>query len=481
MQQCKHHIISLLFIGSVVTAQAAPLWHDADKTDLDSIALKTDTFVNVSKKVQPAVAFISTTQEVKQQGGFGEFGPGPEGMEPDMQDFFERFFRMPRRNQKQLQQGLGSGFIINEEGYIVTNNHVVERATEIKVTLVDDEEYSAKIIGRDENTDLALLKINAKHTFPFVKFGDSDRLRVGDVVVAVGNPFGLDHTVTQGIVSQKDRSIGFGRYDQFIQTDASINPGNSGGPLLNINGDVIGINAAIKGMNTGIGFAIPANVAKAVITQLKDKGKVTRGMIGVFIQKLTPSLRQALKLGSNKNGALVSSVVAGSPSEKAGILQRDVIIEFDGKEVKDDRTLPLLVAHTTVGKKVEVVVLRDGAKKSFDLVVEELREDNRKSGQGAPSLDKEDIGIAVQDLTPETAKKFGLERNEAGVVITDVEDNSLAQRQGLARGDIILEVNRKSIKAVSDYRTTMKGLKSGDTVLFLVKRGEGTIFIAFTL
>ncbi len=328
------------------------------------------SFADLVEKVKPAVVNISTETTVRIPGNpFRHFfGPDEEG---PFGDFFKRFFGdIPDRELK--QQSLGSGFIIDKDGYIITNNHVVEGADEIKVKLADKREFKARVVGRDPKTDLALIKISSIFKdLPTLPLGDSDKIRVGDWVLAIGNPFGLEHTVTQGIISATGRVIGSGPYDNFLQTDAPINPGNSGGPLINLKGEVIGINTAIIASGQGIGFAIPSNMAKTVITQLKEKGKVTRGWIGVSIQSMTPELAQSFGLKDTR-GALVADIVPGGPADKAGLKRGDIIISFDGKEINEMSELPRIVAETPIGKTVNLKIIRNGKEKVLKITIAPL-------------------------------------------------------------------------------------------------------------
>src|SRR2546427_5608908 len=320
-------------------------------------------FITRAKRMRPVVVNISTTQVSEGGQGFAS----PFGEEDPFGDFWRRFFGGPIPRGPQRQRSLGSGFIIDADGSILTNNHVVENAQKIVVKLSDEQEYEAKVLGRDPKTDIAIIKITTKTGLTAASLGDSDNLEVGEWVMAIGNPFGLDSTVTSGIVSAKGRHIGQGPYDNFIQTDASINPGNSGGPLINLRGEVVGINTAIfsrTGGNMGIGFAIPINLVKEVLPQLRGKGKVTRGYLGVLIQKVTPEIAESLGMDQFK-GALVADVTKGGPAENAGIKVGDVIVEFDGKPVNDSAELPLLVARTPVGKTVPVKVIRDKKTENF--------------------------------------------------------------------------------------------------------------------
>ncbi|NOY52303.1 MAG: DegQ family serine endoprotease [Deltaproteobacteria bacterium] len=432
------------------------------------------SFVELVKKEKPAVVNISTTQVVK-QGGFNHprMRQGRNPLDDFFgDDFFRRFFGdQPPHEFK--SKSLGSGFIIDKAGYILTNNHVIENATEITVKLSNEKEFKAKLIGRDPKTDIALIKIDDKDDLPVVNIGDSDKLQIGEWVVAIGNPFGLEQTVTAGIVSAKGRVIGSGPYDNFIQTDASINPGNSGGPLFNVHGEVIGINTAIVAGGQGIGFAIPINVAMKILPQLKEKGSVTRGWLGVMVQHITPDLAESMNL-KNIDGALVANIVKGGPAEKAGLERGDVIIKFDGKKIGKMRDLPSLVASTPVGKKVEVVLLRKGKSKTLVVKIGKLQE-KKTVQQAVESVG--DLGIKVQGITPELADYFDLQTNE-GVVVVDVERYSPGAEAGIRRGDIIQEVNQKPVRTIQDYRKALSLKKKGEPSLFWVKRGANTLYFA---
>src|SRR3990167_818758 len=333
------------------------------------------SFAELAKELNPAVVNINTTQVInpREFGPSMPFpGPGPWGERDPFQEFWERFFgEMPHREFK--QRSLGSGFIVSKDGYIITNNHVVEKATEIKVTIGDGKDYDAKVVGTDAKTDLALLKINPKDDLLGVALGDSDKLQVGDWVIAIGNPFGLEHTVTAGIVSAKGRVIGAGPYDNFIQTDASINPGNSGGPLFNLAGEVVGINTAIIASGQGIGFAIPINMAKDLLSQLEEKGKVTRGWLGVAVQDITPELAKSFNLPDEK-GALISNVFPNSPAEKAGLKSGDIILSYNGKPIETAHALPILVAETPAKQTVPVDIWRNGRRQTVPVNVAEMGE-----------------------------------------------------------------------------------------------------------
>jgi len=432
-------------------------------------------FVGLAERLSPSVVNISTTQEINRLGK-------PFGSEDSFQEFwepFERFFGPrfgPLPDEHFKQRSLGSGFVLGSDGYIVTNNHVVEEADEIVVRMADQEESKAKVIGRDAKTDLALIRIEGHGDLKPAQLGDSDALKVGEWVIAIGNSFGLEHTVTAGIVSAKARHIG-GPYDNFIQTDASINPGNSGGPLLNVRGEVVGINTAIftrSGGNVGIGFAIPINLAKEVLDELRDKGKVVRGWLGVMIQRVTPEIAESLGLDET-GGALVADVLDEGPAKGAGIRTGDVIVEFDGKTVKESTDLPLIVARTPVGKKVEVDLIRDGKHENVRVEVGELPD----TEMAAESADEAaEFGLTVQTLTPEIADSLGVPGDLRGVVVAGVEPGSAADEAGLRRTDVILEVNRRPVKDVAEYRGALGAGAKDKSILLLIRRGENTIFLA---
>jgi serine protease Do len=440
-----------------------------------------DSFTELARHVNHAVVNISTTKVVRGgealQGArpktpFG--GPGGPGGSNPFEEFFDRFFDGPQDDSR--QNSLGSGFIISKDGLILTNNHVIEGADEVNVTVTDEagreRDYDAEVVGRDPKTDLALIRIKAPADLPVVSLGDSSTVAIGQWVLAIGNPFGLGHTVTAGIVSAKGRVLGSGPYDDYIQTDASINPGNSGGPLFNLQGEVVGINTAILATGQGIGFAIPVNLAKELLPQLRDRGFVTRGWLGVYIQKLTPELAGSVGAPDDR-GVLVTEVAEGSPAAAAGIKRRDVIIEFDGRPVKDAAELPRLVASAPVGKSAPVVLIRDGNRKTVNVTVAELKEERAaaapRPSPGAGAQRK--LGFSVRELTPELATRFG-DSPVRGVVVSAVDGGSAASDAGLEEGDLIVEINRQAIGSMKDFQSTLAGVRPNEPILLLVRRGE---------
>ena len=375
-------------------------------------------------------------------------------------------------------RSLGSGFIFDPDGYIITNNHVVEGADKIKVKLLDGREFKATIKGRDPMTDLALIKIESgNHDLPVLPLGDSDAMQVGDWVLAVGNPFGLTHTVTQGIISAKGRVIGAGPYDDFIQTDASINPGNSGGPLVNLKGEVVGINSAIVATGQGIGFAIPSSMAKSIIPQLKEKGSVVRGMLGVQIQMVTPELAKSFGL-KEPMGALVAEVNPGSPAAKAGLQRGDVIVDFNGTPIKEMHELPRLVAGIPPGKTASLKVLRNGKEQNFTVTIAEMKPEmmSRSMGMEEGESEKSTLGMTMQELTPQLARSLQL-KETSGVVVVQVEQGSPAGDAGIRPGDLIEEINGIPIKTMKDYQAQIANQKPGSSIRFLMKRRGKTMFV----
>ena len=434
------------------------------------------------EKLSPSVVNISS--ETRVEASTRERFPGFPG---DMwNEFFRRFHEGPFRRgprgglrPQPRQQSQGSGFIVSEKGLVITNNHVVEKASRITVRFKDQRKRKAKVVGRDSQTDIALLQIETKpgDAFTALKLGDSEKLRVGDWVMAIGNPFGLSHTVTAGIVSAKGRVIGSGRFDDFIQTDASINPGNSGGPLFDLNGNVVGINTAIftrGGGNIGIGFAIPISVAKKLLPQLRT-GVVTRGFLGVSIQPVNESLAKELGL-KDTHGALVSNVIEDAPAEKAGVKRGDVIVSVNEKKIETPRQLSMTAADLKPGSTAKVGIIRDGAKREVELKVARLPGPKEEMAKATKPALQKDLGIEGQKLTPEVKKQVGAKAKK-GVVITNVLPDSPASAAGLRRGDIIIEANRKP---VSDTKQLQEALKKGKNTgnLLVVERKGTTFYVA---
>ena len=441
-------------------------------------------FADLAERLGPTVVNVYTTQTIEVSSSPHQFF-FPDQME--IPEPFRRFFGIPESPEPEAPKremkrtSLGSGVIVASEGYILTNNHVVEDADEINVTLSTFEEYEATIIGRDPKSDLALIKIEAQKDLPSVTFGDSDKLRVGEWVLAIGNPFGLQQTVTAGIISAKGRAINNESYGNFIQTDASINPGTSGGPLFNLEGKMVGVNTAIfsrTGGNIGIGFAIPANMAKNVFAQLKEYGKVTRGWLGVMIQQVTPDLAENFGL-ERPIGALVGQVVSDSPAEKAGLKAGDVIIEYNGKEVSQMSMLPAMVASTGVGEKASLVVIRDGKKQTITVEIGKLEDEETVLADTETGSSRK-LGLTVQELTPKLAESLGIDDTQ-GVIVSDIQSGSSAGEAGIQRGDIILEINRNKIENIADYKKALQESQEKNNILLLIKRDKSTRFVVIEL
>ena len=436
-------------------------------------------FSKLAEMAGPAVVNIRTVKTIKGGGPvFRQFQRGPRGRENPFDDFFEKFFgeNMPRDFK---QPSLGSGFIIDPKGYVVTNNHVIEDADQIKVKLDDDTEFDAEVVGRDPNTDLALLKIESKEDLPVLPMGDSDKLKIGQWVVAIGSPFGLERTVTAGIVSAKGRVIGSGPYDDFIQTDASINPGNSGGPLLNMKGEVVGINTAIIASGSGIGFAIPVNLAEGIIAQLKSAGEVTRGWLGVAIQDLTTEMAEYYGLKDRK-GVLVADVFEGDPAAKAGIQAKDIILAVNDAKIETSRQLTAMIAGLKVGETASVEVFRNGKSKTFAVKLAKRSDEKLTARTVPPESEEEELGIRVTDLTSEMAQRFNL-GEAAGVVVVGVESDSKGSEAGVRVGDIIKEINHQVIESVKDYTASVQKIEIGESVnLFIWRKNAGFLIIKFS-
>jgi serine protease Do len=447
------------------------------------------SFADLIAQVKPAVVNISTTAKV----AIREYRPQlelPSGT--PFEEFFQRFFdhRLPDsedRNPAWRAEHLGSGFIVDPAGYVVTNNHVIDGAEKVTVTLNDGSQYLAELVGRDSKTDLALLKIEAADPLPYVSFAEQDKARVGDWVIAIGNPFGLGGTATTGIVSARGRDLQSGPYDDYIQIDAPINRGNSGGPLFDTAGQVIGVNTAIyspSGGNIGIGFAIPSDLAKSVVAELREDGRVERGWLGVQIQGLTPTIAESLGLKDDK-GALVASVVPGSPADKAGIRPGDVILRYDGEELERMRDLPQIVAETETNDRVELEVWRQGEKRTLKALITPMPDEEQVAAEepGEASQSPARLGVALAALTPEVRARYGLAEDVQGVLIVSVQEGSPAARQGLRAGDVIKMVGQTPVSAPADVAREVKGIASAErqAVLLLVARGDQERFVAVKL
>lgn len=436
------------------------------------------TFVDIAKSVKPAVVNIYATKNGRSEGS----GTAPFD-DPLFRKFFgDEFFKKFEHPKERKERGLGSGVIVESHGLIITNNHVVGKADEIRVTLSDKREFKAKLIGTDPKTDVAVVKIDATG-LPTVAWADSDKLEVGEFVLAVGNPFGLTQTVTLGIVSALGRAAGIAEYEDFIQTDAAINPGNSGGALVNVRGELVGINTAIfsqSGGNMGIGFAVPSNMAQSIMGQLVQTGKVVRGWLGVSIQELTPELASQFGVTETK-GVLVSDVMDDSPAKKAGFERADVIIEYDGKSMDSPTHLRNAVAQTAVGKKVVVKLIRDKKPKTIDLTIVEQPKSMSQNGDedGGDSATPTGIlsSLDVRELTEELAGRYGLKSSERGVVIVRVKPGSTAEELGVREGDIVLEVNRQAVTSVKTFERIAGKLPKDQAVLLLLKRQGRTIYL----
>src|SRR5262247_2727955 len=437
-----------------------------------ALPVPSGSFSQVAETVAPAVVNINTVSR------------GPGGRTPIEEFFGEEFFRrffgeVPEREQ--VQKSLGSGVIVDPSGIVLTNAHVVERATEIEAVTADGKKHRAKVVGVDRRTDLAVLRLQGGGPYHAATLGDSDKLKVGDWVLAIGSPFGLQQTVTAGIISAKGRSIGQGPFDDFLQTDAAINPGNSGGPLVNMSGEVIGINSAIlsrSGGNVGIGFSIPSNMAKRIYTELASKGKITRGWLGVSIQELNPELAKSFGL-KEPRGVLIADVVKDSPADRAGLVSGDVVVEFDGKRVDTPQDLQKTVAATSPGKGVPVKVWRDKAEKTLEIKLGETPEETAQVVEPG-SKGKSLLGLDTRPITPEIQRQLNLRTSE-GVIVARVEDESAAAEAGLQRGDVVREVNRQRIRNMQDFERATQGIKPGDRVTMLLQRGPQPLYVAFTI
>ena len=448
--------------------------------DVELLQRTGKAFAAIAEKANRAVVFVQVEKTVGRSGGV--MGNDPMGLfnDPFFRRFFGPGFQPGQQPREQRQVGQGSGFIFNKDGYILTNNHVVGDADVIKVKLADGRRFTARVVGTDPQSDVAVIKIDAGN-LPVLPLGDSDKLQVGEWVIAIGNPFGLHHTVTVGVVSAKGRShLGINDYEDFIQTDAAINPGNSGGPLINIHGEAIGMNTAIfsrSGGSMGIGFAIPINMARAVSGQLIDKGKVTRGRLGVVIQEIDEELAKSFGLDKSE-GVLVAEVAADSPASRGGMKSGDVILKMNGRAVDDVGELRNTIALTKPGTKVNFTVIRDGKKKKLTVTIGSQTDSGRLASVKSGLLKK--LGLEVQDLTPELAAQFGYRKGD-GVLVSEVEPGSMVAQVGLRSGILIEEVNRKKVSNTKEFMKALSISEKTGRVMFKIRDGEYSRFVAFRI
>lgn len=448
-----------------------------DSESINALRQIGKAFAEIAGNASPAVVGIKAERKIEYQSPSNRQRRDMEPFDPFEEDLFEFFFgprnRQQRRSQKpRVETAQGTGFIISADGYILTNNHVVKNADTVTVTLLDESKFTAEIIGRDPDSEVAVIKIDTEN-LAYLELADSDAIEVGEWVLAIGNPFGFSHSVTAGIVSAKGRSVGLTTFENYIQTDAAINPGNSGGPLLNLKGQVVGINTAIigQGGNIGIGFAIPINMAKSVYVQLVESGTVSRGLLGVRIQDLTAELAESFGLDKDTKGVLIPSVSEDSSADKAGIQQGDIIVEFEGKPVEKAKDLMNRVAGLKPGTRVSIIVLRDGKRENIIAELGERESSNivSKNKQDEPEY----LGVTVQNLTEELAGRLGYEY-DTGVIVTEVEPGSEAERKNIAPGTLILQVDRKAVKNTKDFKEAVKQAAKRGSVLLLIKQ-EGFI------
>ena len=474
MQQSITLVLAVLFFLTIV----GPMSALAANSETEILQKTSQAFSSVVKKATPAVVHVRVEKTV------GAKNYNFQGEEFFNNPFFERFFgpefhrQMPQQPQKRKQQGQGSGFIISKDGYILTNNHVVADADSIRVTLSDNTTKEAELIGSDPQSDVALIKIDNGDDLPVLPMGDSDALEVGEWVIAIGNPFGLNQTVTVGVVSAKGRSrVGINEYENFIQTDAAINPGNSGGPMLNINGEVVGINSALfsrTGGYMGIGFAIPINMVKTINDQLKKHGEVVRGWLGVAIQDVNEELAQSFNL-EKARGILVSGVQKDSPADEAGLKQGDIITELNGIEMQDVNDLRNRVALIIPDTEAQLTIIRDGKEKAINVTIGEQPDDFGRVAQSTSDF-SEDFGLSFQELTPELAEQLGYE-GETGVVVGDVEPGSPAASAGLKPGHLIQEVNRQRVENLQDVKAVIGQSANSKRLLLRVKSGKFSQYV----
>jgi serine protease Do len=463
-------VLSVLAANALVAtlAYGTPLWTEYNGSGISAQTLP--DFAALAARLSPAVVNIAAEQHNED---IGAQSPSPDDEGDPLGRFGEPFGDYGAAHP----HSLGSGFIINRSGYILTNAHVIEAARQILVSLKDGRQFNARLIGRDTKTDIALIKINANGNLPVAPLGDSDQIQVGQWVMAIGNPFGFDHSVTAGIVSAKGRFIP-GNYDDFIQTDASINPGNSGGPLIGLNGAVVGVNSAIytrSGLNIGIGFAIPVNLVKEELPQLSARGKVIRGWLGIYIEQVSSEVAREAKM-AQPHGAMITEVLANGPAAGAGLKRGDIIIEFDHHELRDSQELPLLVGAVPVGRTVQLKISRRGRTTEVPIIV--ARSEEEKVARA--SLQQEAFGLKLEDLTPGLAQELDL-GDTRGLVVTAIRPGSAAESSGLRVRDVILEVNRRPVNGLSSYARALKAGKHGHIELLLVRRDKGTLFIPLKL
>ncbi len=474
-----------VFVGLILSSHIGiinplPAKSQISQKSIDLLSQLSEAQSEVAAVVTPSIVNISTTRVIKA----GEETPFEFFDDPFFRRFFGDQFPHPNVPKEHKEQSLGSGVIVSEDGYIITNNHVIEKAQEIKVLLVNKRDYKAKLIGADPKTDIAVIKIDAKG-LPALSWGDSNKLKVGEIVFAIGNPFGLNQTVTMGVISAVGRAnVGIADYEDFIQTDAAINPGNSGGALINARGELIGINTAIlsrTGGYQGIGFAVPSSMARQVMDSLMKYKKVVRGWLGVSIQEVTSDLAEEFGVKDLK-GALVSGVIKGSPADKAGIKQGDVILQYNGKEVEDTGHLRNMVSQTPVGTKVKVRMLRQKKEITVDVAIAELPKkmgETPKSGDESENEEESSAltGLVVRELTPDLAKRFGIDENEKGVFVYKIASDSRLYEAGIRPGDIILQINQKDIVKLDDYKKAASKIKAKDRVLLLIRRKGEDLFV----
>ncbi len=469
---------------SAEAKEKAALWHERDAAAAPAQPVLSRDFsplpsvAPLVKGLKPAVVSVSTANVLRSRRR------APGGNDP-FEEFFRHFLGEDSRTRggggdRVMPRGMGSGFILHESGLVLTNNHVIDGADQITVKLADGREFRAGVVGRDPKTDVALLRLQDAKDLPTVNLGDSDALEVGDWVIAIGNPFGLAHSVSMGIVSAKERFIGAGPYDDFIQTDAAINPGNSGGPLFNAAGEVIGINTAIVAQGQGIGFAVPINLVKALVPQLEKTGTVARGWLGVSIQEMGPELARSLSL-DRVRGALIAEVIPGSPAEKAGLKPGDVVLAVDRKGIESYNQLSRTIALYPPGSNLQLQVLRDGKELGIEVEVAQREDDAvlasaRRAPKGGEAV-SDVLGLELGKVTPEVAKSLGLRAPE-GVLVTQVKQGGPADVAGVAQGDVILEVNRRRVRSLAEYTEAARSIRAGDMVLLRIQRGDSAVYVA---